>query len=95
MRWKKAPAERGLRSIGAAPRGSVLHDGTTEYAIVRPLGGGWRGPLLGWYWVTSSDVVGEWRNTCSDPAPDEATAKSQALAFVKSALDRLNQKGTT
>ena len=86
LRWKKKPKETGLRSIGAGPRGSVLHDGVTEYAWVNALGGGWRGKLKGWYWISSSDAVGEWRNTCNELAQDEATAKAQAMAFVKEKL---------
>jgi hypothetical protein len=34
----------------------------------------------------TEDAVGEWVNTCHDLAPDEATAKAQAMAFVKSRL---------
>lgn len=84
LRWKKNPHETGLRAVGAGPRGSVLHDGLKEYASVNALGGNWRGPLLGWYWV--SDAAGEYVNTCDDPSPDEATAKAQAMEFVRSRL---------
>ena len=93
LRWKKEPKETGLRAVGAGPQSSKLHDGVTEYACVSALGGGWRGPVTGWYWTTSAATVGEWRNTCSEPAPDEATAKAQAMKFVKAAL--ANRAATT
>ena len=86
LRWKKRPAETGLRAVGAGPRGSVLHDGAREYASVNALGGGWRGPLRGWYWVCGHEVSGEHVNTCDNPAPDEATAKAQAMEYVKTHL---------
>ena len=86
LRWKKNPRETGLAAVGAGPQGSRLHDGTTEYASVNALGGGWRGPVRGWYWTCGAKEVGEWRNTCNEPAPDEATAKAQAMRFVKAAL---------
>jgi hypothetical protein len=86
LRWKKNPRETGLRAVGASPRGSVLHDGTNEYASLNPHGGGWRAPLRGWYWVAFADTVGEYRNTCNSPAPDEATAKAQEMVFVKEKL---------
>ena len=86
LRWKKHPAETGLRAVGAGPRGSKLHDGVNEYASVNPLGGGWARKLSGWYWVCTRDVGGEHVNTCNDPAPDEDTAKAQAMAYVKAAL---------
>lgn len=86
LRWKKNPAETGLRAVGASPRGSKLHDGEMEYASVSPLGGNWARKLGGWYWVCTKDVVGEHVNTCNDPAPDEDTAKAQAMAYVKAVL---------
>ena len=86
LRWKKHSQPTGLQAVGAGPQGSTLHDGATEYASVMPLGGGWRGRLRGWYWSCGSEVGGEVRNTCNEPAPDEATAKAQAMEFVKAAL---------
>ena len=83
LRWKKDAKETGLRAIGAGPRRSVLHDGLTQYASVAALGGGWQGPLRGWYFVA---LEGDHINTCNDPAPDEATAKAQAMAHVKAML---------
>lgn len=90
LRWKKNPQETGLRRIGCGPRGSRLHDGKKEYARVLPLGGDWRGPVRGWYFVCSLNSVGEYANTCNEPAPDEATAKAQAMEFVKSRLKTPN-----
>ena len=86
LRWKKNEPERGLARVGAGPRGSVLRDGEKEYATVSASGGGWRGPIKGWYWTCSTDAVGQYMNTCNDLAPDEKTAKAQAMAFVKSRL---------
>ena len=90
LRWKKRPRETGLRAVGEGPRGSVLHDGNREYAWVSPLGGGWQRPLIGWYFVCPQDSVGEFANTCNDPAPNEATAKVQAMAFVKARMKAPN-----
>lgn len=84
LRWKKDPRKTGLRAVGAGPRSSRLRDeGGKEYARVYAIGGSWRGPLIGWYFVCTHDAVGEHKNTCGDPAPDEATAKAQAMAFVR------------
>jgi hypothetical protein len=87
LRWKKNPAETGLRAVGAGPRGSKLHDGTDEYASVYPLGGNWRGPLRGWYWVAVSREHGvPYCNTCNEPPQSEAAAKTAAMAYVKQHL---------
>lgn len=93
LRWKKNPRETGLASIGAGPRGHTLWDGEKEYASVSPLGGSWRGPLRGWFWSCPTNAVGEYKNTCNDPAPDEATAKAQAMAWVRARIDRAKPKG--
>lgn len=86
LRWKKLPKETGLARVGAGPRGSVLHDGKREYASVYALGGDWRGPLRGWYWVCPTDAVGEYRNTYKTPLSDESAAKAEALAFIRERL---------
>lgn len=86
LRWKKHKRPTGLAAVGAGPQGSTLHDGTTEYASVYPLGGDWRRPLQGWYWTCGARECGEYRNTCNEPAPDEQTAKAQAMRFVKAAI---------
>jgi hypothetical protein len=84
LRWKKHPRETGLRAVGANPnRASDLLDGASEYATVYPFGGTWRGKLQGWYFTSR---LGGHVNTCNDLAPDEATAKAQAMAYVKSQL---------
>lgn len=93
LRWKKAPAPTGLSRVGAGPRGSVLHDGEKEYAHTCPLGGDWRGPLRGWFWSCPTSSVGEYANTCNAPVPDEATAKAQAMAFVKARLPNAELSG--
>lgn len=87
LRWKRCPKPTGLQAVGAGPQGSTLHDGTTEYATVYPLGGNWRGPLKGWFWVCrGQDFGGEYVNTFNAPASDEQEAKDQASAYVRSIL---------
>lgn len=87
LRWKRRPKPTGLQAVGAGQQGSVLHDGTTEYATVHPLGGSWRMPLKGWYWVCrGQDFGGQYVNTCDTPANDEQTAKDQAAAYVRGVL---------
>jgi hypothetical protein len=85
MRWKKHPPATGLSAVGAGThRASDLRDENgNEYATVYPYGGNWRGPLLGWYFVSS---FAQYINTCNQLSPDEATAKAQAMAYVKSQL---------
>lgn len=91
MRWKKNPAETGLRSVGAGPRGYVYHDGKTEYASVNALGGNWRGPLQGWYWCApSNEELGiEWNNTATDkPYTTPEEAKNAAAEYVKACITK-------
>lgn len=88
LRWKKLPKETGLSRVGAGPRGSILHDGKHPYAWVYPVGGDWRGPVRGWYFVCPADSEVGYKNTCDDPADDEATAKAQAMKFVKARLSK-------
>ena len=76
LRWKKQPRHTGLAAVAAPPRSSAYTDGSVVYAIVSPLGGGWR-PLLGWYWYTMGEGLPR-MNTCDSPT-DEATAKKQAI----------------
>ncbi|MBI5659141.1 MAG: hypothetical protein HZC43_06240 [Nitrosomonadales bacterium] len=90
LRWKKEEGLTGLARIGAGPRGSTLRDGEKRYAGVNAIGGGWRGPVTGWFWTCPSDAVGEYKNTCKEPVPDEKTAKAQAMAFVKEKLKVFN-----
>ena len=87
LRWKKVPKETGLSRVGAGPRGRILYNEEHVYAWVYPLGGGWRGPVRGWYFVCPVDSVVGYKNTCGDPA-DEATAKKQAMAFVRERLPK-------
>jgi hypothetical protein len=85
LRWKKHDKEIGLCAVGAGPhRASDLRDQNgTEYATVYPDGGNWMKPLQGWYYVSH---LGGYVNTCGNLAPDEATAKAQAAAYVKAQL---------
>lgn len=84
LRWKKEPAETGLRAVGAGPRSSNLHDGETEYATVAATGGGWHGQVAGWYWAAFERVP--YRNTHATPCATEAEAKAKAMAYVKQHL---------
>ena len=88
LRWKKDKPETGLARIGAGPRSSSLTDGEKVYARVIASGGDWRGKLQGWFWVCGTNVFGEYMNTCNDLATDEATAKAQAIEFVKARINK-------
>lgn len=82
LRWKKDPAPTGLARVGSGPRSSKLLDGKEELASVSAsYGPTSRFKVIGWYWW--SRVSGEILNTCRTPAPDEATAKAQAMAHVR------------
>jgi hypothetical protein len=77
LRWKQQPKETGLRRVGAGPRPSALRDNDKEVLWVAPLGGGWRGPIKGWYWYGCGE------NTSVAPWPTEIEAKAAAMAFYK------------
>lgn len=87
LRWKRDPAETGLRSIGARPRGWTLHDGETDYARVAPNGGGWQSKQKGWFWVAFADGVPHF-NTCQSPQHSPDDAKADALAYVREHLGK-------
>ena len=77
VRWKMNPKETGLRSVGAGPRGSNLHaeDGSILMST-SSVGGGWRGPIEGWYWY------GMGMNTCRQPLyATEADARVAARLY--------------
>lgn len=82
MRWKQDPKETGLRAVGAGPRGYFYHDGKNKYASVSPLGGDWRKPLSGWYWVAGWDSSIPHKNTCGTPCETPEEAKKQAAEYV-------------
>lgn len=82
LTWKKDARETGLRAIGAAPQGSKLHDGVKTYAVVSPLGGGWRGPVTGWYLVSGWDSDVPYKNTSDFPCKTVEEAKTAARAYV-------------
>lgn len=94
MRWKRHPAETGLRAVGARQRGWVLHDGTNEYADVYPNGGGWQGRQDGWYWVAHGPGI-ELLNTHPDSVETPEEAKSAAVKYVKEQLARATQGDPT
>ena len=82
LRWKREAAETGLRRVGAGPRGYFYYDGTVKYASVSALGGGWYGPVRGWYWVTGWNSSVPHMNTCCTPCATPEEAKKQAAAYV-------------
>ena len=87
LRWKMEPRETGLRSIGAGPRGSILHDGSGDSLVsVVPDGGGCRGPLIGWFWVCSQRDWLPYANTYKTPVATADEAKAAAMAYVKKHL---------
>jgi len=88
LSWKRDPKKTGLSAIGSSPREYELHSGETVYARVSPLGGGYMGPLKGWYWVAGwdSDIPG--KNTCGTPCETPEEAKKQALEYVKANLPK-------
>ncbi len=83
LRWKLEPKETGLRAIGASPRSSWLSCDGKRYACVSSLGGGWHGPVRGWYWVAGWDSDIPHMNTCNNPCATVEEAKEQAMAYVK------------
>lgn len=83
LRWKKRPAETGLRAIGAGPRESDYTDGVEVYATVYAHSTRLTGKS-GWWWV--SRATENFVNRCDLVGLDEETAKQQAQEHVKSAL---------
>lgn len=66
----------------------MLRDGETTYATVYARLGS-RKQASGWYWVAGWGPDVAHKNTCDTPVADEATAKTEAMAYVKSELKRL------
>lgn len=79
-RWKLDPIPTGLGAVGAAPRCSRLREGSKQIATVQAIGGGWQGPVSGWFWY------GMGQNTFAEPCATEAEAKAEALAYYKASL---------
>jgi len=82
LTWKREPRVTGLRSIGAPPVGSKLHDGNLTYARTYPHGGGMYGAVIGWYWVAGWDSDVPHKNTCNAPCATEEEAKDAAKEYV-------------
>jgi hypothetical protein len=92
LRWKKHKKLTGLQAISAGPRSSDYHDGTRIFAIVYPLRDNRRRAVVGWYFVVPSGNGMAYCNTCDKPVADEATAKRDAEAHVKAALQKLKDE---
>lgn len=92
IRWKKNPAETGLRRVGAVARGYVLHDGKTKYAYIYPNGGVWSSKQNGWYWVVPTHESIPYENTCQTPCETVEDAKAKAKDYVMSHLKKAKAK---
>ena len=96
LRWKKDEPERGLARVMAGPRGSALRDGGHVIARVAVCYEGWGRVRKGWFWWANSPQHGvPLKNTAGEPVADEATAKAQALAYVKQCLAEAKRAATT
>lgn len=96
LRFRLCPEETGLRAIGAGPRGWDLMYGDQRIGCVSALGGGWRGPVTGWYWVASEAAIGvPHRNTCNTPSATPEEAKAACTAYVRECLNKKIDKETT
>lgn len=84
LRWKRE--SKGQYAAFGRPPGFKLHDGEKTYAMVSPLGGDWRRPLIGWYWVAGWDSDVPYKNTCDHPVETPECAKEQAEAYVRQYL---------
>ena len=93
LRWKLEPKETGLRSIGAGPRSSRLHDGSTTYAMVSAARVGLRHEWNGWYWVAGWNSGIPHKNTCGKLCATADEAKAQAMDYVKQHLAARQSKG--
>lgn len=82
--FKKQPKETGLRAVGQGPQAYDIRVNGKAVGTVYPVGGGWRAPLSGWYFVVPEDIARNlpFANTCQTPCDTEAEAKAQAKAFI-------------
>jgi hypothetical protein len=83
--FKKFPKETGLRAVGSGPRHSHIKLNGEEIGSICPLGGGWRAPLAGWYFVLHGAGF-EYTNTCGSPRETEDQAKADAKTLIRSLL---------
>jgi hypothetical protein len=96
LRFRLCPKETGLRAIGAGPRGWDLLYGDLCIGGVSPIGGGWGGPVTGWYWVASEASVGvPWCNTCHTPSATPEEAKAACMAYVRECLSKFTCRAPT
>lgn len=81
LRWKKDKRPTGLAGVACTrDLGSTLNDGDVKYASVGQLAD------RRWYYVCGWGSGIPYINTCNDPSPDEATAKAEAMAYVRENL---------
>mgnify|MGYP001591236308 CR=1 FL=1 len=90
LRWRKDPRETGLRAVVAGPRGSGLYDGIIKYATVNAMGR--YSGKEGWYYVCGWNSGVPHFNSCDKLCADEATAKAEAMAYVRKHLDAPQKK---
>jgi hypothetical protein len=87
LRWKNDPRPTGLRSVIAGPQGSTMRDGDDSYASTNFAAARYNDGISGWYWVARNEDEGiPLKNTCETLVADEATAKAEAMAYVRACL---------
>lgn len=92
--WKLQPHETGLRAVGAGPRSHDLRIDGARVATVGAVGGGWRGPVTGWYWYCPTDAARgiEHENTARSPVKTVEEAKAACEAYIRA---QFAAKGST
>ena len=85
LRWKKEPRETGLRAIGAGPQGYIYHNGEEEFIHLKPIGGNYARPLVGWYWYSFNKSI-PYKNTNENPCKTLEEAKKEASEYVQKNL---------
>jgi hypothetical protein len=88
LTWKLHARETGLAASGAGPRGSDLRIDGVPVAAVRAIGGGWRGPVTGWYWFCPADLTRgiAHENTARTPSKTVDEAKAACEAYIRAQL---------
>lgn len=93
LRWRKDPAETGLRAVGNVTRSSTLRlDGAIKCASVDA--SLHRYSVVGWYWVAGWGCGIPTVNTCREPVATEQEAKDAALAYVTLHLNKIKNETT-
>ena len=82
--FKKQPRHTGLRAVGQGPQPFDIRVDGEVVGTVYPLGGDWRTPLSGWYFVVPENIGRNlpYANTCQTPCDRETETKAQAKAYI-------------